>query len=53
MSQSPPTMNQMREAQRAIEEPLFSGLAGDITASFEFFPPKSEKMEAKLWDAVQ
>ena len=58
MSQSPPTpssltMNQMREAQRAIEEPLFSGLSGDITASFEFFPPKSEKMEAKLWEAVQ
>ncbi|WP_209348494.1 methylenetetrahydrofolate reductase [NAD(P)H] [Pontixanthobacter sp. CEM42] len=42
-----------REAQTAVDTPLFSGLPGDINASFEFFPPKTEKMEAKLWDAVQ
>ncbi|WP_435418570.1 methylenetetrahydrofolate reductase [NAD(P)H] [Parerythrobacter aurantius] len=48
-----PTLDQMREARRAIETPLFSGLPGDIAVSFEFFPPKSEKMEAQLWDAVQ
>ena len=48
-----PTLDQMREAKRAIETPLFSGLPGDIAVSFEFFPPKSEKMEAQLWEAVQ
>ncbi|HMO70018.1 MAG TPA: methylenetetrahydrofolate reductase [NAD(P)H], partial [Novosphingobium sp.] len=25
--------------------PLFAGLPGDISVSFEFFPPKTEKME--------
>jgi methylenetetrahydrofolate reductase (NADPH) len=25
----------------------------DITVSFEFFPPKTEKMETQLWDAVE
>ena len=34
------------------EQPLFAGLPGDFAVSFEFFPPKSEKMEAQLWDAV-
>lgn len=48
-----PTLDQMREARRAIEAPLFSGLPGDIAVSFEFFPPKSEKMELQLWEAVQ
>lgn len=48
-----PTLDQMHEARRALETPLFSGLPGDIEVSFEFFPPKSEKMEAQLWDAVQ
>lgn len=27
--------------------------AGEIDVSFEFFPPKSEKMEASLWSCVQ
>ena len=35
------------------EQPLFAGLPGDFAVSFEFFPPKSEKMEAQLWEAVQ
>jgi len=26
---------------------------GDIQVSFEFFPPKTEKMEEKLWSAVE
>lgn len=41
--------------ERAVahEDPLFAGLAGDMRASFEFFPPKSDKMEAQLWEAVQ
>ena len=32
--------------------PLFAALPGDIRTSFEFFPPKSERMEAQLWDAI-
>ncbi len=32
--------------------PLFAGLPGDINVSFEFFPPKSEKMEEQLWAAI-
>ncbi len=48
-----PTLNQMREAQRALEAPLFSGLPGDIEVSFEFFPPKSEKMAQTLWRSVE
>ncbi|MBX7483402.1 methylenetetrahydrofolate reductase [NAD(P)H] [Qipengyuania qiaonensis] len=43
----------MREAQRALEAPLFSGLPGDIDVSFEFFPPKSEKMNGTLWRSVE
>ncbi|WP_265564270.1 methylenetetrahydrofolate reductase [NAD(P)H] [Sphingomicrobium arenosum] len=33
--------------------PLFERPAGDIDVSFEFFPPKTEKMNEKLWDAVE
>jgi methylenetetrahydrofolate reductase (NADPH) len=33
--------------------PLFADAAGDIEVSFEFFPPKTEKMEATLWESVQ
>jgi len=38
---------------RGVEErPLFAEVRGDFRVSFEFFPPKTEKMEAQLWDAV-
>ena len=43
---------QLNEAQFATGEPLFAGLPGDAEISFEFFPPKSAKMEEKLWDSV-
>jgi len=33
--------------------PLFEDAAGDIEVSFEFFPPKTEKMEAVLWESVK
>lgn len=33
--------------------PLFEHVAGDIDVSFEFFPPKTAKMEATLWESVQ
>ena len=48
-----PTLDQMREAQRALEGPMFARLEGDIEVSFEFFPPKNEKMAQTLWDSVQ
>ena len=41
------------EARTAHDDPLFASLPGDVAVSFEFFPPKSEKMEEQLWDAVQ
>lgn len=35
-----------------IDAPLFSAMTGDVRVSFEFFPPKSDAMEAQLWDAI-
>jgi len=43
---------QMQEVSRALASPLFAGLSGDCEISFEFFPPKTEKMEEQLWDSV-
>ena len=37
---------------RMIDAPLFADMIGDIRVSFEFFPPKTEAMEAQLWDAI-
>jgi methylenetetrahydrofolate reductase (NADPH) len=34
-------------------KPLFEDVAGDIDVSFEFFPPKTEKMEETLWDSIK
>jgi methylenetetrahydrofolate reductase (NADPH) len=34
-------------------KPLFEDVAGDIGVSFEFFPPKTEKMEQTLWESIQ
>lgn len=48
-----PTIDQMREATRALDAPLFSGLPGDIEVSFEFFPPKNPKMSETLWHSVE
>jgi methylenetetrahydrofolate reductase (NADPH) len=33
--------------------PLFAEVAGDIDVSFEFFPPKTEKMEQTLWESIK
>jgi methylenetetrahydrofolate reductase (NADPH) len=48
----------MSPAAPAIEharagKPLFEDVAGDIDVSFEFFPPKTEKMEETLWESVK
>jgi len=32
--------------------PLFAEARGDIEVSFEFFPPKSEKMADTLWESI-
>lgn len=38
---------------RGVEDrPLFVTIPGDFRVSFEFFPPKTEKMEVQLWNAV-
>ncbi|GAY22391.1 MULTISPECIES: methylenetetrahydrofolate reductase [Sphingobium] len=43
----------VEEATRAWQAPLYADLTGDINVSFEFFPPKTEKMEEQLWSAIQ
>ncbi len=35
-----------------IGSPLFQDVRGDIGVSFEFFPPRTEKMEQVLWESV-
>ena len=47
------TLNQLEEARRALDAPLFADLAGDAVVSFEFFPPKTERMEEQLWEAIE
>jgi methylenetetrahydrofolate reductase (NADPH) len=32
---------------------LFAEARGDVAVSFEFFPPKTEKMAETLWDSIQ
>lgn len=43
----------LNEARKALDAPLFAGLPGDISVSFEFFPPKSDGMMAQLWEVVK
>ncbi len=40
------------EARRAAASPLFADLSGDIGVSFEFFPPKTDKMNETLWESI-
>ncbi|WP_267397050.1 MULTISPECIES: methylenetetrahydrofolate reductase [NAD(P)H] [unclassified Sphingomonas] len=47
------SVNQLEEAQIALKAPLYADVAGDLDVSFEFFPPKNEKMEEQLWGAVR
>jgi len=37
----------------ASRAPLFAETRGDIAVSFEFFPPKTEKMAGTLWESIQ
>jgi methylenetetrahydrofolate reductase (NADPH) len=43
----------LRPSIHTLAKPLFEDVAGDIDVSFEFFPPKTEKMEQTLWESVQ
>ena len=46
-------MNPVAPALAHGGKPLFEDVKGDIEVSFEFFPPKTEKMEETLWDSVK
>ena len=39
--------------QLSHHQPLFAEARGDIQVSFEFFPPKTEKMEQNLWESIK
>jgi methylenetetrahydrofolate reductase (NADPH) len=47
------SVKQMAEARLALASPLFADVAGDAQVSFEFFPPKTDKMEETLWESIQ
>lgn len=47
------SLSQLHEARHALDAPFFADLAGDAEVSFEFFPPKTEAMNATLWDAIK
>jgi methylenetetrahydrofolate reductase (NADPH) len=42
----------MTEAATRASRLLQNGLASRIRVSFEFFPPKTEEMEATLWESI-
>lgn len=44
-------MNAFERLERHL--PLFAEARGDIQLSFEFFPPKTEKMEQTLWESIK
>jgi methylenetetrahydrofolate reductase (NADPH) len=44
-------MNAFEKLQQ--HRPLFAEARGDIQVSFEFFPPKTEKMAETLWESVK
>ncbi|MGE4429177.1 MAG: methylenetetrahydrofolate reductase [NAD(P)H] [Sphingobium sp.] len=35
-----------------LDVPHYAGMIGDAEVSFEFFPPKSDRMEAQLWESI-
>jgi methylenetetrahydrofolate reductase (NADPH) len=49
MSKTSPCASGHQLTGLAVSSPL----PQDVEVSFEFFPPKTEKMEAKLWDCIE
>ena len=45
-------LSTLMEARRILDAPLYADLGGDADVSFEFFPPKTEKMEQTLWESL-
>ena len=45
-------MNQTSLLRGVEDRPLFATIPGDFGVSFEFFPPKTDAMDAQLWNAV-
>jgi len=43
----------MSDSFLTAARPLFADAAGDIDVSFEFFPPKTKRMEAQLWESIE
>lgn len=45
----------LEEEQKAVLSglPVAAPLPGDVSVSFEFFPPKTEKMEETLWTSLK
>ena len=41
------------DAFQNLGSPLIERLPADVQVSFEFFPPKTEKMQAKLWASIE
>jgi len=50
---TPSTLDAARERQRAVNAPLFADVPGDIEVSFEFFPPKTDRMAETLWQSIE
>lgn len=42
----------MNEEMSPAPAPLFERCTGDIDVSFEFFPPRSDAMQEKLWQSI-
>jgi methylenetetrahydrofolate reductase (NADPH) len=46
-------MNRETPTALGSHAPLFAAPRGDIEVSFEFFPPKSDKMAETLWQSIE
>ena len=47
-----PAFARANEDALARGAPIFADVGGDVAVSFEFFPPKTEKMEQTLWTSI-
>jgi len=41
------------DARQFLETPLYADMIGDAEVSFEFFPPKTDKVEEQLWHSIE